>query len=128
VQMPHRGGRRPYLEALHAVARDGPWRAHLADLTRSSVRPGPSDYYRWLSPHAGSVDIWSTEYLHVLTGEDPVFAWTQSAAQQAFLGRLGAAAFAEAYRRRLREAYPPGPGGKTLFPFLRLFIVAVGRK
>lgn len=25
---------------------------------------------------------------------------------------------------RLREAYPPGPGGLTLFPFKRLFLVA----
>ena len=33
-------------------------------------------------------------------------------------------AFEEDYARRLREAYPVRPDGRTLFPFRRLFIVA----
>jgi trans-aconitate 2-methyltransferase len=35
-----------------------------------------------------------------------------------------AAAFKNAYGARLREAYPRRPDGTTLYPFLRLFIVA----
>jgi len=30
-------------------------------------------------------------------------------------------------RRRLRDAYPPGPDGTTLYPFRRLFVVARAR-
>ena len=33
--------------------------------------------------------------------------------------------FLEIYRRRLREAYPAEPDGTTLFPFRRLFVLAV---
>ena len=33
-------------------------------------------------------------------------------------------AFSDAYRARLREAYPKRADGKTLFPFQRLFAVA----
>jgi len=34
------------------------------------------------------------------------------------------AAFESEYRRRVAQAYPRRPDGKTLFPFRRLFIVA----
>lgn len=39
-------------------------------------------------------------------------------------GSEAAAAFEDAYRKRLRAAYPPGPTGETLFPFRRFFLVA----
>ena len=35
--------------------------------------------------------------------------------------------FVETYRERLRAAYPRRAGGHTLYPFRRLFIVAVRR-
>jgi len=35
------------------------------------------------------------------------------------------AAFESEYRQRVAQAYPRQPDGKTLFPFRRLFIVAV---
>jgi Trans-aconitate methyltransferase len=47
-------------------------------------------------------------------------------------GRVGAAlapgaraAFEAEYRQCVAQAYPSQPDGKTLFPFRRLFIVAV---
>jgi trans-aconitate 2-methyltransferase len=87
----------------------------------------PGWYYDLLAPHAATVDIWETVYLHVLDGDDPVLSWTRSTALRPVMEALDEeqfAAFEAAYAARLREAYPRRSDGRTLFPFRRLFIVA----
>ena len=87
----------------------------------------PEAYYDLLAPRAGSLDIWETEYLQVLEGDDPVLEWVKGTGLRPFLNGLDdadRAVFLKEYARRLREAYPVRPDGKTLYPFRRLFIVA----
>jgi trans-aconitate 2-methyltransferase len=84
-------------------------------------------YYDLLVPRASDLDIWETEYLQVLTGDDPVLEWVKGTGLRPFLNGLGddeRAIFLEEYARRLREAYPVRADGRTLYPFRRLFIVA----
>ena len=53
--------------------------------------------------------------------------WTKGTWLKQFLELLDEGdrpAFEADYARRVREAYPPQPDGKTLFPFRRLFIIA----
>lgn len=126
VQMPDNFGAPSHLLLRETVA-DGPW----APALRAALDPpavlSPADYWRLLRPHCGSVDIWSSEYLHVLEGADPVLEWTAGTALLPVTARLPAdqaAAFRDAYANRLRLAYPAEGDGRTLFPFRRLFIVA----
>ena len=84
-------------------------------------------YYDLLSPLGQRLDIWETEYLQVLAGEDPVLEWVKGTGLRPILNGLGEAdrrVFLDAYRRALRDAYPQRAGGQTLYPFRRLFIVA----
>lgn len=84
-------------------------------------------YHDLLAPLTRTLDIWETEYLQVLTGEDPVFAWVAGAGLRPVLNALDGEElerFSRLYRRRLHGAYPPRPDGTTLYPFRRLFIVA----
>ena len=84
-------------------------------------------YYDLLHPLGPRLDIWETEYLQVLTGDDPVLEWVKGTGLRPILNGLGEAdrrVFLEAYRRALRDAYPHRAGGRTLYPFRRLFIVA----
>ena len=89
---------------------------------------GASDYFDWLSPICGEIDIWSTTYLHVLEGDDPVVEWMRGTGLRPYLDALSdsleQAAFLDAYRARLAEILPSRADGLTLFPFPRLFIVA----
>ncbi|MDX1529623.1 MAG: methyltransferase domain-containing protein [Gammaproteobacteria bacterium] len=88
----------------------------------------PAGYYDLLAPRVRALDIWTTEYLQVLEGDDPVLEWVKATALRPVLKGLEAAEqqrFLEIYRNRLREAYPRRPDGKTLYPFPRLFIVAM---
>jgi trans-aconitate 2-methyltransferase len=112
---------------LRQVAAQEPWAARLAGVLQAEPVASPAWYHDLLAPQAAALDIWQTEYLHVLEGEDPVLRWTEATALRPVLQTLdeaAATAFKAAYAARLREAYPRRPDGTTLFPFLRLFIVA----
>jgi trans-aconitate 2-methyltransferase len=125
IQMP-----RNFEAASHATLRDlaaqEPWVETLSGVLRPEPVAPPAWYHDLLTPLAAT-DIWQTEYLQVLEGEDPVLRWTEATSLRPVLEALDedmAAAFKKAYAARLREAYPRRPDGTTLFPFLRLFIVA----
>jgi trans-aconitate 2-methyltransferase len=73
-----------------------------------------------------SVDAWETTYLHLLTGEDPVFAWISGTGARPTLAALPdhlRDEFVTEYKALLRDAYPSGPHGTDL-PFRRVFVVA----
>jgi trans-aconitate 2-methyltransferase len=88
----------------------------------------PEQYYAMLRPHCAALDIWETIYLQQLEGENPVVEWTKGSGLRPLLAALAddeeRGAFEHAYAARIRQAYPPAPDGRTLFPFRRLFIVA----
>jgi trans-aconitate 2-methyltransferase len=84
-------------------------------------------YYDLLAGRTFRLDIWETEYLQVLEGEDPVLEWVQGTGLRPILNGLGddeREVFLAEYKRRLRAAYPVRADGRTLYPFRRLFIVA----
>lgn len=84
-------------------------------------------YYDLLAARASGIDIWETEYLHILEGEDPVLEWARSTGLRPVLNGLGGAerdTFLAEYAARLRRAYPMRADGRTLYPFRRLFVVA----
>ncbi len=87
----------------------------------------PDAYYSVLEPLSAHVDVWETRYLQVLEGADAVFNWMSGSGLRPFAAALDGAereAFTEAYRERLAAAYPRRATGSTLYPFLRLFVVA----
>ena len=56
---------------LRETAADPRWKAKLAGV-RETERGTPELYYDILRPHASALDIWRTEYLQLLEGEDAV--------------------------------------------------------
>jgi trans-aconitate 2-methyltransferase len=85
-------------------------------------------YYELLAGRVSELDIWQTEYLQILDGQDPVLEWVKATGLRPVLNGLEGAErerFVEIYRQRLRQAYPRRADGKTLYPFPRLFIVAL---
>lgn len=88
----------------------------------------PEFYYDVLAGSVRVQDIWVTEYLHELEGEHPVLDWVRATGLRPVLHALEGddhQRFLDEYRHRLREAYPRRPDGITLYPFRRLFLVAV---
>ncbi len=86
-----------------------------------------SDYYDLLAGCSRTLDIWETEYLQILDGDDPVLEWVKGSGLRPILNGLEDSErelFLADYARRLRLAYPMRADGRTLYPFRRLFIVA----
>jgi trans-aconitate 2-methyltransferase len=86
-----------------------------------------AEYYDLLRANASAVDIWETEYLQVLEGEDAVLEWVSGTGLRPILEGLQGeerGAFLERYRGQLRELYPRREDGRTLYPFRRLFLYA----
>jgi trans-aconitate 2-methyltransferase len=109
------------------IARSGSWAAKLAGVTSAPPILEPSAYYDFLVGITAGLDIWVTEYLHVLRGTDPVVQWAMGTSLRPYLAALDAAdhpAFLAAYSKALRPHYPPQPDGAVLLPFRRLFIIA----
>jgi trans-aconitate 2-methyltransferase len=126
IQMP-RNFEAPSHALLRETAQSGPWATCLEGPLATPSVAAPAWYYDLLAPLAGTLDVWETEYLHVLDGDDPVLMWTRGTALRPVLDTLDEQhreAFEAAYAARLRKAYPMRADGRTLFPFRRLFIIA----
>jgi trans-aconitate 2-methyltransferase len=126
VQIPRNFGA-PSHTLITETARNGPWRQRLEPLLRPSPVAEPEFYYDLLAPLAASLDIWETEYLQVLDGENPVKEWTKGTWLTPLLAALDEperSAFETAYGKRVAAVYPPRGDGKTLFPFRRMFLIA----
>ncbi len=84
-------------------------------------------YFDLLSPLSRTIDIWETEYVQVLTGDNPVLEWVSGTGLRPVLNGLSEsdrATFLASYSVALLAAYPQRSNGQTLYPFRRLFIVA----
>lgn len=127
VQMPDNYAA-PSHALMREVAASPRWEGRLSGSLRERPVLSPEEYYRILSPH-GEVDLWVTEYLHVLEGDDPVLEWVRGTGLRPVLDRLDPdeeTEFIGDYGRRLRKAYPRQDDGTTLLPFRRIFFVVSG--
>ena len=132
VQMPLSWNLPSHQLMRHTLAHAGPGATPIGDAAvLTAVRrkwvEDAEVYYDLLSPLVQRLDIWETEYLQVLTGKDAVLEWVKGTGLRPILNGLDEAdrqVFLDGYRQALRDAYPQRPGGLTLYPFRRLFIVA----
>jgi trans-aconitate 2-methyltransferase len=85
-------------------------------------------YYDVLAPAAARLDLWATEYLHILPDAEAIVEWYRGTGLRPFLEVLDTdaerARFIADYLEALRAHYPPRPAGGVLFPFRRIFLIA----
>jgi trans-aconitate 2-methyltransferase len=109
------------------VAARGPWAERLSAVVGSPPILEPTAYYDLLAGRVAALDLWQTEYLHVLRGADPVVQWAMGSSLKPYVDALDEplrAQFIAAYAAALRPHYPPRTDGSVLLPFRRLFILA----
>jgi trans-aconitate 2-methyltransferase len=126
VQMPRNFGALSHT-SISEAALGGPWRSVLEPLLRPAPVELPQFYVRILSPLASSLDVWETDYIQVLTGDNPVKEWTKGTWLKPLLDALEEperSEFEKTYADLVEKAYPKESDGTTLFPFRRMFIVA----
>jgi trans-aconitate 2-methyltransferase len=111
---------------MRQIVAERRWRPRLDGVLRHDDVATPGHYLELLANAGLRSDVWQTEYLHALTGSDPVLEWVRGTGLRPVLQALGEAAAAEFvtdYGARLRQAYPQRSFG-TVFGFRRTFVVA----
>jgi trans-aconitate 2-methyltransferase len=118
----------PLYQQIRRVADAAEWRRKMASASRAITVESPSFYYDVLRPHAHRLEIWETEYCHVLPDAGAILDWVRATGLKPYLEALETdeerARFQDKLLAGLRDAYPPRIDSRILFPFNRLFIVA----
>lgn len=118
-------------EPSHTIRAEIAGRSPYASFVRDVATPSshdPGDYFEALAALGMQVDAWETTYLHVLTGDDPVFTWVSGTSLRPTVQALPPelrADFEAEFKDALAQAYPVRDG-RVLLPFRRVFVV--GRK
>ncbi len=118
-----------HYRTMRAVMAEGPWAGRISDRETIQALLSPEAYYSVLAEACEDVDVWSTTYLHALTGPDAVLEWMKGTALRPHLTALAddpamRDAYLSALSDALSKAFPRRPDGVTLLPFPRLFLIA----
>ncbi|HWE01058.1 MAG TPA: trans-aconitate 2-methyltransferase [Tepidisphaeraceae bacterium] len=122
----------PAHRMMREIAESRPWRDrfppngvrewHVHDL---------ASYYDLLAPAAGAIDLWETEYLHILPDAAAIVEWYKGTGLRPFLNALSndeqRAKFLADYLERIAQAFLPRSDGRVIFPFRRFFMIAYAR-
>lgn len=118
----------PAHRLMRELAASPPWRAWFPD---GSIREWFSHdadfYYDLLAPLSARLDLWETDYIHILPDARAIVEWYKGTGLRPFLDALPQERrepFMAEYLQLIRGAYPPRADRKVLFPFRRLFMIA----
>ncbi len=113
---------------IHEIAREEPWAERMhGPLSVLTMEP-PGFYYDRLVPQARSVDLWETDYIHVMESPSTIVEWIASTGLRPFVDALdtegGRDEFVSRLRERVARSYPAQQDGRVLFFFRRTFVIA----
>lgn len=116
---------------MRELAATSAWRTYFPTAPREWHTHAPDFYYDTLAPLAAHVDLWTTDYFHILPGVDGIIEWYRGTGLRPWLEALPDDAtrqkFLADYRALLVPYFPPQADGRVLFPFHRLFVIAYAK-
>ena len=85
-------------------------------------------YYDILSPHCSTLDLWETEYFHIMDSHEAILDFIRGSGLRPFVQALDSeeeiAAFESLVLEAYRQEYAIQPDRMILFPFRRQFVLA----
>ena len=111
---------------LQSLVKSEKWRKRFLDVDTHSVYSAPY-YYDIVSKLSDHVDLWETNYYHVMESHRSIVQWYSSTGLRPYLNRLESASdqtdFLDEFENALKAAYPVQEDGVVLFPFTRIFFL-----
>lgn len=118
----------PLGKAISKIAKNSLWDSETKDVTALFTIHDPSFYYDILSEQFHSIELWETQYIHILSSQLSILEMIRSTGLRPFLDRLPEDSdkkyFEELVLDEIKKDYPLQKDGKVLFPFKRLFFTA----
>jgi len=126
IQVP-RFDEMPISKAIEEVSRRGKWKESTKGCSDLFTRYNYKYYFELLIPDYRSVELWQTDYIHILESQYSIIEWIRSTAIKPYLDRIadeaGKALFESEILAEIQHDYPVQSNGKVLFPFRRLFMI-----
>lgn len=91
------------------------------------VNYSPEYYYNVLANYFSDIQLWQTDYYHVMENHHEILSFIESTALRPYLNRLESREkelFMEQMLEETAKQYPIEPDGRVLFPFKRIFFIA----
>jgi len=125
VQVP-RFDQMPLSKAIERAANKERWQGQTKDCSELFTYHDYKYYYDLVCPNYKSLELWQTDYIHVLESQLAIIEWIRSTGLKPYLDRLNEnekPAFESEVLAELKHYYPTQNNGKVLFPFKRLFMI-----
>jgi len=118
----------PVRAFIHEIARDKTWASRMDRARGALTMEAPHVYYDALAPGARSVDVWETEYCHVMESPSAIVEWISSTGLRPFVEALDTdeerQRFVALLTERVTDEFGTRSDGRVLFPFKRTFVIA----
>lgn len=118
----------PHQRLIRDVADSAKWRTRFESVPGTWHVETPEFYYDLLAPKAHRVDLWLTDYVHVLESPHAVVEWYRGTGLRPFLDALPDDAtrtqFLADYEAAITPYFPRRSDGRVLMYFRRLFVIA----
>lgn len=127
VQVPNTENMPVHTE-LKNLASTEKWKRHFASLTHTYSIHAADFYYNILCGLTDSIDLWVTNYHHVMSSHCDIAKWYSSTGLRPYFDCLQNDSlitdFKNDFEVCLKKVYPLQSNGKILFPFTRIFFIA----
>lgn len=118
----------PHQRCIRELAASAAWRPRFTRPPVTWLVEPPGFYYDALVALAARVELWLTDYVHVLAGPEAIVEWHRGTGLRPFLDALpddsARAGFLRDYLAAITPHYPRQADGKLLMLFRRFFLVA----
>ncbi len=118
----------PVAKAITRTAAEKRWYSQTRGLEELFTIHDHSYYYDQLIGYAARIEMWETDYLHIMDSHLSILDMIRSTGLKPYLDRLDSdndrRDFEEYFLAELRKDYPLQKDGRVLFPFKRLFFIA----
>ena len=120
----------PVYANIQSLISSGKW-AHYFEYPPVYPKHYPyAHYYNILCGLTDKIEVWQTDYIHILPDHDGIVEWYKGTGLRPFLNMLPderlRSDFCNDYRRLICETYPMEKDGRVLLPFTRIFFIAYG--
>ena len=118
----------PIGKSIARIAKDHRWSFKTEEVIKLFTIHNSSTYYNYLSELFTSVEMWETDYMHIMDSHFSILEMMRSTGLKPYLNKLESDAlqkkFEDEVYKNIKNDYPLQKNGKVLFPFKRLFFIA----
>ena len=127
VQIPYRINSLVH-QLIADVSNDPVWPADLEPGRSALTNYEINFYYDTLSPHCATLEIWTTQYIHVMADHEAILQRVSGTGLRPYLDTLSSEEWRERFKVAVLDAFkrhfPIQSNGRVLLPFNRLFFIA----